>query len=269
MTHSESNSLRDALARSQAESDHPDVDLLNAFNEGTLLPRERDTLMAHLAYCAECRRVASIASDAASHEAEKAGVIAISQKPRPVFREWLPVAAAAAGIVITSAIAFRYAYRSTTGQSANAAHQSAPAIAPQATQPHLPPAPQSPANAAPAFINPAPGLANAARPHWRINSQDQLERSLAGGPWSAVLGGDGQTIRMLSVSGEQVWAGGDHSRAYRSTDNGQTWTTIVLPAKNGTDHAIAHIRFESVREIRIEAADGIAWTSSDGGATWK
>lgn len=84
-----------------------------------------------------------------------------------------------------------------------------------------------------------------------------------------VLGEEGKSIRVLSVYGEQVWAGSTGNQVYRSMNNGRAWTAIVLPEKNGAGHAIAHIRLESPRDIRIEATDGTGWTSLDGGATWR
>jgi hypothetical protein len=332
LTHSESNSLRRELARSQPETSHPEPNLLNGFAEGMLLAREREAIVDHLAGCAECREVVSLAVDSVAPEAAKAEVIAISLRPRSVFRVWLPVGAAAAGIVIASAIAFRYVRmgalshattvsRQTeplgasrpeppvvqvpqTAQSAHPAVKSPPGSnqhrpesePPRATMEAAPPMETAEASnhtdagnrpaatldksiasepRVPAFANTvtthalASEASSVARPHWRINGQGQIERAFGNEPWQAVLGGDGKKMRVLSVTGAEVWAGGDNSRVYRSTDNGQTWAAVSLPEKNGADHAIAHIRLESPQEIRIEATDGTTWNSTDGGATWR
>ena len=110
--------------------------------------------------------------------------------------------------------------------------------------------------------------ASVVRPHWRINDLGQVQRSLDGEPWQTVLAGDAPHIHVLSIAGGEVWAGGEQSRVYRSADNGNTWIPVTLPEKNGTDHVILHVRFVSPQEIHIESADGTAWTSQDGGATW-
>lgn len=283
--------------------------------------------MAHLAGCAECRKIVSLAAVAAP-EPQKGEVIAIDRRPRSLIRVWLPVAAAAAGIVIVSAVAYRYVRMSAVSQTA-AVEQQRPATT-QASPPPAETADAAQANhsagtpvpdsqkrsqqtapqqsstiqAAPATqaiepsqtasgpsatqmqdksigLNPSsPAFANTtttnalasapasvARPHWRINEQGQVERAFGNEPWQVVLGADGKKMRVLSVAGAEVWAGGADSKVYRSEDNGQNWKAVTLPAK--TSAAIAHIRLESPQEIRIEAADGITWVSTDGGATWK
>jgi hypothetical protein len=253
---------------------------LNGFAEGSLPAREQRDVLAHLAFCAGCRQALGLAAAAAPPDLAKADVISISRRREPVFRAWLPVAAAAAGIAITSPIAFRYAHISATRQNATAVRQAAPPIAPSSAQPGHPPASETtpsngnPPSSTPAFASQgtAPGSSittvNAARPQWRINDHGQLERSSGDSSWRVVLGGNGQSVRVVSVAGEDVWAGGDNGRVYRSADSGQTWTTVVLPEKNGANQKIAHIRLESPREIRIEAVDGTTWVSADGGATW-
>jgi hypothetical protein len=44
---------------------------------------------------------------------------------------------------------------------------------------------------------------------------------------------------------------------------------VPLPERNGPDHSIAHIRFDSAQEITIDAADGTSWATTDGGDSWK
>jgi hypothetical protein len=50
-----------ARLQQPAAGPHPDANLLAAFVENTLTPRERAELMQHLAHCAECRAVAGFA----------------------------------------------------------------------------------------------------------------------------------------------------------------------------------------------------------------
>jgi photosystem II stability/assembly factor-like uncharacterized protein len=113
----------------------------------------------------------------------------------------------------------------------------------------------------------------AARPQWRINEAGQVERSFSGGggngDWQQVLDAGPAKLRVISVIGNAVWAGGDQLRLYRSLDNGATWNPIQLPPKNGAASAITHVRFQSPLDGKIEAADGSSWVTTDGGATWK
>ena len=61
--------VRSRLARKTSEtSAHPDVNLLAAFAERTLLGQERTAVMAHLAECADCRECIELAAGAAETE---------------------------------------------------------------------------------------------------------------------------------------------------------------------------------------------------------
>ena len=115
----------------------------------------------------------------------------------------------------------------------------------------------------------AASVTAAARPHWRINSVGRAERAYGEGAWQAVLPLEQSKMRVVSVFDREVWIGGENSRLYRSTDNGATWKPVTLPEKDGREHAIAHIHFQTVRAGTVESDDGTVWTTSDGGSTWK
>ena len=53
--------VKSALARPRAISAHPEADVLAAYAENTLLKRERATVIAHLADCADCRESLALA----------------------------------------------------------------------------------------------------------------------------------------------------------------------------------------------------------------
>jgi photosystem II stability/assembly factor-like uncharacterized protein len=125
------------------------------------------------------------------------------------------------------------------------------------------------ANAAPARVLSNASIASAARPHWRINSLGQPERSFGDGTWQAVLPHEQSKMRVVSVFDGEVWIGGDSSRLYHSTDNGATWNLIALPGKDGREHSIAHIHFQTAQSGTVGSDDGTVWTTSDGGSTWK
>jgi hypothetical protein len=108
----------------------------------------------------------------------------------------------------------------------------------------------------------------ALRPQWRINDSGQVERSIGGGPWQPVLTDEKSRMRVVSVFDRDVWIGGDDSRLYHSTDNGATWNAIALPNKDGREHAITHIRFQTLQSGTVDADDGTSWTTTDGGKNW-
>jgi hypothetical protein len=123
----------------------------------------------------------------------------------------------------------------------------------------------APATSVSAFVNAAPAV----RPHWRINSLGQPEHSFGDGAWQAVLPYEQSRMRVVSVFDSEVWIGGDSSRLYHSTDNGTTWNLVALPDKDGREHSIAHIHFQTVQSGTVESDDGTVWITSNGGSTWK
>jgi hypothetical protein len=87
---------------SGGQADHLDANLLAAFAEQTLLERERTTVSAHLAQCADCREALALAS-AAQPVAERA----TAAPKRHWFLEWRWAGAAAAACCVI-AVALQY-----------------------------------------------------------------------------------------------------------------------------------------------------------------
>jgi hypothetical protein len=94
---------RERLQRSSV-SEHPDADLLTAFAEQSLTPRERSQVADHLSHCGECREILVIASpvDAEVSSASAANLIT---RPHSGLRSWpvLRWGALAACLVVVSA----------------------------------------------------------------------------------------------------------------------------------------------------------------------
>lgn len=351
----ESNPLRQALAQSQGVEPHPDADLLTALAEGSLLQRERQRLLTHLAVCAECREALGAAAEAALDSADEVKPFVLDHVMPPRRRIWLPwTSMAALLLVAVSAVLFyqrRPALPTSPTIATKGAVQSPVAVLQQSKEPPASqpmetakkeakseprsrmeadagldqlrqlPLPEETSAAKTAqqdhavlAVNPVPGLLSesqpseedsksealgapvlkaarvpsasafvnttteralsapsataATRPHWRINGAGQAERAFGDGSWAAVLTFEPSRMRVVSVFGGEVWIGGDHSRLYRSTDNGTTWTLVPLPDKNGREHSIAHIRFQTRQSGTVESADGVTWTTVDGGDTW-
>lgn len=340
------NSLQRALVSADA-GPHPDANVLTAFAEDALLPRERESVLAHVACCAECREVLSLSGSAAGPYAVASPA---AHRKRTGWRIAVPLLAAAAMIAVVSTLVLRHVVNNpqqnaTVAKNAEVtANQPAPTTAvsppteagasaqkerrredrrpaPLATGPVVvtPPTPVPPAIAANVAPSPpeaaiaesaerqteaarvpmakpasppsrlalqAPAQASAfansvtthalgrasaasiARPHWRINEQGQPERAFGDGAWQPVLPNGSAKMHTLAVFVGEVWVG-ENAQVFRSLDNGTSWRIVALPDKDGTNHTIAHIRFNSAQEITIEASDGTAWTTTDGGASWK
>ena len=391
MNQPDSNPLRKELARSQQEGLHPDSDVLTAFAEGSLLARERESILEHLAICTRCREELSIATDASPELEAEVRPLPLSLPTRPPIRSWLPWAAAAAGVLIVSSALILHQQWKPAGEARSDGNASIatkemaqapvqqsqlpPPSEPKTTnapQPHkahgsvarrepMPPQEESStaapnasaplqrqsaqpipsqaelgnsndhsgsdsralakkradasraegysaalkqdqansnqmtrakafsatsqavggqgavvagANAGFADTSSVPMMrkatgAGADRPHWRINDLGQLERSFGDGDWQPVPTRETSKLRVVSVSGSEVWVGGENLRLEHSSDNGNTWQSIKLPPKNGTSQAVTHIRFPTPQEGVIDSDDGTSWNTTDGGRTWK
>jgi hypothetical protein len=109
----------------------------------------------------------------------------------------------------------------------------------------------------------------ASRPKWRIDSTGRVERAIGGGEWQKVIPDEKAIMRVVSVSSGEVWVGGDNARLYHSVDSGNTWNAVTLPVKDGRDHAIVHISFQTRQTGVVQADDGTSWSTADGGVSWK
>lgn len=347
MNRSEFNPLQKELARGHQGESHPDPDLLTAFAEGTLLPRERQQLFEHLAVCAECREVLRVAAEAAPEAAAAPNPFLVYRRALPPPRFWLPWASIAACLLVASSAALFYQQKQASQKHTEVAtdepavmpapvlQQTSPLPSPEVKQSRVKPevftaAKPSQASSAteempaavamkenqneaakqsnislqssnsfsntqigqasthgpavqnnasvyapPAFANAVPqrsfstaSVASVARPHWRINSNGQPERSSSDGAWQPVLPHEQSKMRIVAVFGSEVWIGGENTRLYHSTDNGATWKLVALPSKDDHTHTITHIHFQTAQSGTVEAEDGIIWTTLNGGATW-
>jgi len=89
--------------RTPPPESHPDADLLTAFAEHSLIGRERDDVMEHLACCADCRQVVALALP----ESEALEARGFASEPRRGWLRWpvLRWGLVAAGIVAVASVA--------------------------------------------------------------------------------------------------------------------------------------------------------------------
>jgi hypothetical protein len=140
---SDQNPLQQELARGYQEDPHPDPDLLTAFAEGALLPRERRKLFEHLARCAECRELLSIASEAAPETEAALKPFLVPRRALPPQRIWLPWASIAASLLVVCSAALLYHQQQSSRKHAEvAANEPAQLPAPALQQPSPLPSPE-------------------------------------------------------------------------------------------------------------------------------
>ncbi|HUI84391.1 MAG TPA: hypothetical protein VL240_09215 [Candidatus Binatia bacterium] len=120
-----------------------------------------------------------------------------------------------------------------------------------------------------------PGLSNAVQlglashPQWRISGDGHLERSLTGNDWTRVLAGEIVSFRVVSVMGNDIWAGGSGGALFHSSDGGLHWKKVVLGADGEAEHGtVISIRFDTVLQGDVGIDSGASWSTSDGGQIW-
>jgi Photosynthesis system II assembly factor YCF48/Putative zinc-finger len=265
MTQSKLKPLQQELARIPVVGPHPDFDQLTAFAESKLPSREREQVLAHLASCADCRELLSTAAKAREIPVAESKPFLMPRPSRPPLRTWLPWVSIAATVLIAATAVIYYRNRDRFTETVVVEIQPEPRRSTKTQSPRAEPAFSTSEPPAAVLQDSSPA---AARPHWRINSAGQPQRSLADSVWQAVLPDEKSKMRVISVFNADVWIGGENSALYHSTDNGVTWRQITLPQKNGLNHAITHIRFNTSQSGKVESADGTTWTTTDSGLTW-
>lgn len=106
-------------------------------------------------------------------------------------------------------------------------------------------------------------------PQWRIGDAGQIEHITDSGTWQPIPVGQNVNFRVVTVSHQEVWAGGDHLALFHSADNGATWTEVHLPAAADRAHAIVNIDLNNAPKLTVESDSGTTWTTNDAGQTWQ
>jgi hypothetical protein len=124
----------------------------------------------------------------------------------------------------------------------------------------------------PSFV-PNPQMAkqsvSATHLQWHITPDGHLEQRNASGNWTRVLAEQPITFHVVSVVGDNVWAGGSGGVQFHSSDGGQHWSQqpIGSPPDVETDTIVA-IRFSDATHGVVTTEGRARWSTSDGGATW-
>jgi hypothetical protein len=112
-------------------------------------------------------------------------------------------------------------------------------------------------------------LANAARGQWRISADGRLEHRVAANDWTGVLSDQATTFRVVTVVGNDVWAGGSGGALFHSSDAGQHWSQVPLVTSSGAETGnIVSIQFSDPQQGTVITGSGSRWSTSDGGVTW-
>ena len=103
---------------------------------------------------------------------------------------------------------------------------------------------------------------------WRITEQGHLEHQTSEG-WTRVLAEETHAFRVVSVKGNQVWAGGDGGALFHSSDGGAHWSKVGLSGASGSEtEAIVTIRFSDAQHGLVITKGGQIYSTSDGGVSW-
>jgi|SRR5271165_1636031 len=123
------------------------------------------------------------------------------------------------------------------------------------------------AKSQPVVANPqmARQVVSAAHRQWRISPEGHLEQWSASGNWTRALAEQPITFHVVSLVGENVWAGGSGGALFHSSDGGHNWSKQPLAGETG---AIVAIRFSDAMHGMVTTETGTLWSTLDGGVTW-
>jgi hypothetical protein len=109
-------------------------------------------------------------------------------------------------------------------------------------------------------------------PRWTV-SQDgtTLMRSLdEGKTWQVIRVTPKMVFRAVASVGPQVWVGGTGGALYHSSDAGEHWRRMKPTYEGGAVKAdIVSLDFTDGLHGKLGTAEGVTWTTSDGGRTWQ
>ncbi len=105
---------------------------------------------------------------------------------------------------------------------------------------------------------------------WSISmSQGLLQKSSDGGKtWTALPIGGRTNFLALSVTGPDIWAGGDGGALFHSPDDGTTWEEV--PVTDGEERLTASIVGVEAQGSQVKVRTKSAkWISTDNGVSWR
>lgn len=250
--------LPNVTRRDAAAAAHPDPDLLAAFAEHRLSRPERDTVLAHLAACSNCRAVLALASSANQEEAAYAPAARRSWK---AARPWCLAAAAA---LLFMAIAAPRLFTRSRRPPAIVEFASPQQVAPTAllssdTAAH-------PIRTSVFFMRPGEKQA------WNLDPSSRpgaIRKSGDGGKtWRTVPIDAATHFYALSAAGSDIWAGGSGGRLFHSANDGANWKAVPITTGNTrVSQPIIHVE-SSGSTIMVKTASGTAFVSNDAGKHW-
>jgi len=110
---------------------------------------------------------------------------------------------------------------------------------------------------------------NAAHPQWRITPDGHLERLGVSGTWTRALADQITTFHVVSVVGDNIWAGGSGGALFHSSDDGQHWSRVALATPSSRETGtIVSIQFRDALQGVVSTEAGSQWNTSDGGFSW-
>jgi len=120
-----------------------------------------------------------------------------------------------------------------------------------------------------AFAEPRKLSVAAATLRWVLTAEGHVQRSMDNGStWKSVKLDNRIHFRAVAAAGSEVWAGGEGGALYHSSDSGEHWTRVSLPAELASD-TIVRVEFPDAKHGTLATSSGETWATSNGGATWQ
>jgi hypothetical protein len=148
------------MTEQNSKQNHPEAELLVAFAEHSLTPHERESVLMHLADCAECREILFVAQYGLPEE-QSAAVVAPASAARANWFAWRPITVAAC-LLLTVGVLTEQIYQRTHSTNQTMAKNTPAPLPPSAAGNLVKNTSVSPANVPPAH---APAPMSAASPN--------------------------------------------------------------------------------------------------------
>ena len=262
--------LANRLARTKQTIDaHPDADALNALAENRLQESERQTVLAHLAACADCREVLS----------RIAPETPLKLPTKATWQNLRWPAAAAATILLTFTVLHH-----KPAPPARMISTPMPSSSPKPAQVQpAPPAPVSivaPKKVAPKKRLPSPtpaaSLAEETSPEKfaYARARDAAASSFHDESFALskprIASARIATTKPVFVTGANIWLAGEPGTLFHSIDRGAHWDQITVSdgATELKDPIIAIQVLPKKHTVRLKTPSGF-WITTDEGQTWR
>jgi photosystem II stability/assembly factor-like uncharacterized protein len=102
-------------------------------------------------------------------------------------------------------------------------------------------------------------------PKWRVSKRGTIQKADEAGGWVRIPSGVDGDLFDITFAGEAGWAVGHEGTVLRSIDAGNTWNQVSAPSSED----LVRVSAQNADQAQVMARSGKAFSTTDGGRTWK